>query len=157
MSEFIEFTVHSPARFSALQRVFAELKRDKDAGDWRSSDELFQLFDAESLSHFYFPDNDERLQRLEDLRTRPMIITPIEHAAGEIWDFDSLIDALMNGEYELQSCEMVDPTQARLNFYSLAYPYGGVGCMVALIEAFGFTVTGIEDGTGFVRVTGPTS
>ncbi len=121
MSEFIEFSVQNAERFSALQKVFNEIKHDKDADDWRTNDELLQFFDAESLSHFYWPLSDERLQRLEDLRTRPTIITPTEHTAGETWDFDSLIDALVNGEYELQSCEMVDPTQARLNFYSLAY------------------------------------
>lgn len=156
MSEFIEFTVNDTGRFLVLQKVFYEIKHDKDAEDWRSSDELLQLFDAESLSHFYWPDKDERLQRLENLRTRPTIIAATEDATGATWDFDSLIDALVNGEYELKSCEMVAPTHARLNFYALAYPYGGVGCMVALIEAFDFTVTGIEDGTGFVSFMGPT-
>jgi hypothetical protein len=47
MSEFVEFSICSPERFAALQWVFAELKRDKDAGDWRSNDELQKLFDAE--------------------------------------------------------------------------------------------------------------
>ena len=35
MSEFIEFTIPSTERFSALQRAFTELKRDKDSDDWR--------------------------------------------------------------------------------------------------------------------------
>ena len=44
---------------------------------------------------------------------------------------------------------------ARLNFDALAYPYGGVGGLVALVEAFGFMVTGIEDGTGYFAVQNP--
>lgn len=150
MSEFVEFSILSPERFAALQRAFAELKRDKDADDWRSNEELEKVFDAEALSHFYWPPDDVRRQRLEDLRTRPIIVTPTEQATGLTWDFDSLMDAFVNGEYNLLSCELIDDRKARLNFYSLAYPYGGVGCMVALIEAFGGVVTGIEDGTGFV-------
>ena len=88
---------------------------------------------------------------MEDLRTRPIAITPTDQAMGLTWDFDSLIDAFVNGEYNLLSCEMTDDRKARLCFYALAYPYGGVGCMVALVEAFGGVVTGIDDGTGFVE------
>ena len=95
-----------------------------------------------------------RLQRLEDLRTRPIIETPTEDSTGLTWDFDSLIDAFVNGEYVLLSCEKMEGSTARLNFDALAYPYGGVGCMVSLVEAFDCIVTGIEDGTGFVSMTG---
>ena len=63
-----------------------------------------------------------------------------------------MIDAFEMGEYELVNCKVVGPGKGRLEFYALAYPYGGVGCMVALIEAFGFKTTGIEDGTGFQPV-----
>lgn len=42
--------------------------------------------------------------------------------------------------------------EARLNFDALAYPCGGVGCLVALVETFGGGVTGIEDGAGLVRL-----
>jgi hypothetical protein len=58
MSEFVEFSISSPERFAALQRVFAELKHDKDADDWRSNEELLEYFDAESRSNFYWPPED---------------------------------------------------------------------------------------------------
>lgn len=151
MSEYVEFEVRSAERFEKLQRVFLELKHNKNSNDWRSTEELLQLFDDETLKHFYWPPSDERRQRLHDLRTRPIIITPTEETAGQRWDFDSLIHAFESGEYELRACEMVDSKKARLTFEAFAYPYGGVGCMVALIEVFGFTVTGIDDGTGLVN------
>lgn len=150
MSEFIEFSIPSQERFTSLRRVFTELKHDKDAETWRPSDELLDLFDAEALSHFYWPPDDVRRRRLEHLRSRPIAETSTEQTTGQTWDFDSLIDAFVNGEYNLLSCEMTDQSEARLGFYALAYPYGGVGCMVGLIEAFDGIVTGIEDGTGFV-------
>lgn len=155
MSEFIEFLIASPERFTALQRVFAELKHDKDANDWRSTEELLEFFDAESRRHFYWPADDVRRRRLEDLRTRPVIETPTERSTGLTWDFDSLIDAFVNGEYNLLSCEMTENGKGRLTFDTLAYPYGGVGCMVALVEVFGGVVTGIDDGTGFAPFTNP--
>ena len=157
MSEFIEFSVRSPERFSALQRAFTEIKLDKDANHWREANEMLKCFDVESLRHFHWPEDDERLKRLEDLRTRPVIVTPTEHSTGLTWDFDSLMHAFINGEYNLLSCEMSEGGKARLNFYSLAYPYGGVGCMVALVEAFGCVVTGINDGTGFETFPEPKS
>src|SRR5579871_5098713 len=150
MSQFVEFSISSQERFAALQRVFGELKRDKEACNWRSNGEFLNLFDAEALSHFHWPPDDVRRQRLEDLRTKLTIETPTEQATGLRWDFDSLVDAFVNGEYNLLNCEMTDDGKARLNFDALAYPYGGVGCMVALVEAFGGIVTGIEDGTGFI-------
>jgi len=157
MSEFIEFTVQSPERFSALQRAFIELKHDKDADDWRLNEEMLKCFDDQSLSHFHWPAEDERHQRLEDLRTRPVRTTPTERTTHQKWDFDSLIHAFVNGEYQLMSCDLTEDGKARLNFYSLAYPYGGVGCMVALVEAFDGVVTGINDGTGFISFDAPKS
>lgn len=155
MSEFVEFSISSPERFAALQRVFAELKHDKDSESWRSNEELLKFFDTTSLNHFYWPPDDVRRQRLEDLRTRPIIETPTVQATGLTWDFDSLINAFASGEYNLLSCELLQNEIARLDFHALAYPYGGVGCMVALIEAFDGAVTGIDDGTGFVSFVEP--
>ncbi len=128
MSEYLEFEVQSGERFKQLQRVFVELKHDKNSDDWRSTDELIRSFDEDSLNNFYWPPSDERRQRLHDLHTRPIIETPTEHAVGQQWDFDSFVDAFMNGEYFLEACEMVDSNKARLTFEALAYPYGGVGC-----------------------------
>ena len=51
-----------------------------------------------------------------------------------------MIGALEDGEYELVSCQLVSIDRARMKFNPLAHPFGGSGCMRALIEAFGFQV-----------------
>ena len=153
MAEFIEFSIGSPERFAALHRVFLELKHDKDSDHWRSTDEIMGCFDDPSLQHFSVPLDDERARRLNDLESRPIAITPTELSPGQTWDLDSLIHAFMNGDYELLRCEMVDDGKAQLSFSAFGYPYGGVGCMVALIEAFGGIITGIDDGAGFKNRT----
>lgn len=152
MSEYIEFEVSDPERFERLKAVFLELKKDKDADDFRPDEEWPKLFDEESLDFFYWPTSAERAQWLNDMSYRPILITPTEETQGQQWDFFSMIDAFRNGEYELQQCEMESPGNGKLEFYSFAYPYGGVGCMVALIESCGFRVTGIEDGTGYRKM-----
>lgn len=157
MSEFIEFSIHSPERFAALQRAFAELKHDKNADTWRPRSELMKCFDAESLRHFHWFDEKERTLRLEELRTRPIAIAPTEESTGQAWDFDSLIFAFRNGEYMLVDCEMTEGEKGRLTFSAFSDPYGGVGCMVALVEAFGCNVTGIDDGAGYFPVDGAPS
>jgi hypothetical protein len=149
MPEFVEFSVHSRERLRDLQRVVLELQREKTADRRRSVEELEALFDADAASHFLRPTGPERARRRRDLATRPVIVTPTEQTVGLRWDLDSLVHAVMEGEYELLRCEPADAGKARLEFRALAYPYGGVGALVALVEAFGFTVTGIDDGTGY--------
>ena len=149
MSEFIEFKI-APLRLAALQRVFTAFQADKKADAWRTDEELLSLFDEEAINAFYWPPEDVRKQRLQDLQNRPIVITQTGMTPGARWDFDSLVDAFVNGEYELLSCELTGDGRAQMQFYSFAYPYGGVGCMVGLIEAFGGEVTGIDDGTGFI-------
>ena len=120
MSEFIEFTVQSAERFSALRRVFAELKFDKDADVWRSNEDLMKCFDEASLKYFYWPTEEERRRRLEDLRTRIVRVTPTEKTTSRRWDFDSLVHAFVNGEYNLLSCDLLNDTSARLSFVCIS-------------------------------------
>ncbi len=155
MSEYVEFRVHSQDRFQRLVRVVAELQREKAGPARRSLEALQRLFDEDVLRRFAWPGPAERAQRRVDLATRPVVETPTENAAGLRWDFDSMIWSIMEAEYELLGCEEVAGGTARLSFQALAYPYGGVGGLVALVEAFGFVVTGIEDGTGYVAVPTP--
>jgi hypothetical protein len=52
-----------------------------------------------------------------------------------------MIDALKNGEYELLGCEKISDRVGRFGFDPHCNPYGGTGCMRALIEAFDHRVT----------------
>lgn len=137
---FIEFVVDNQNRFESLCRVFNALKHDKqnqlaseDEGEkeqaFRGDDEWLEFFDVEAKSHFRRSNLDR----------------------DKSWSLPSLIFAFQNGEYELVACRMVSSRKARLEFYPFAFPYGGTGCMKALIEAFGFPIAGENDGTGYVE------
>jgi hypothetical protein len=148
--EYVEFAVNDAERFQALCTVFEALKHDKDAGVFREDAEWFVLFDQEVLSHFWWPSAEELAEfrrrweaaSVEERFSDPSFLPPA-------WDFLSMIDAFKNGEYEFLACRMITADRARLEFNSFAYPYGGTASMKALIEAFGFTVTGEDDGTGY--------
>ncbi|AFZ14187.1 hypothetical protein Cri9333_3358 [Crinalium epipsammum PCC 9333] len=133
MSEYIEFAVTDDKRFEDLQRVFNQLKMDKDEDNISDDEQYLSLFDEEARKYFVWSTPEE-----DALWTDPSL------NCG--WDFGSMIDAFKNGEFSLLSCEKVSLNTARLNFYAHAYPYGGTGCMQALVESFGFKVLVIDDG-----------
>jgi hypothetical protein len=64
-----------------------------------------------------------------------------------------LFAAFENGDYELTSCELSGNEQGEIRFEPHGYPYGGTDCMHMLIKAFGFTVIGEDDGTGYQRIS----
>jgi hypothetical protein len=69
--------------------------------------------------------------------TDPSLETP--------WDFASMIDAFRNGDYRLIGLRRLRPAVARIEYEPFGDPYGGTGCMVALVEAYGFRVSQIQD------------
>lgn len=57
------------------------------------------------------------------------------------WDFMSLFEAFKHGDYELGAIERLSQEEAILPFEPFGHPYGGTGCMRALIEVFEHRVT----------------
>jgi len=63
-----------------------------------------------------------------------------------------MIDAFLNGEYELLTCRLLTLDIGVFEFLPFAFPYGGTGCMKALIGAFDFPIIGEDYGTGYVSL-----
>ena len=53
-----------------------------------------------------------------------------------------MLESFHNGEYILLRLIRTSENTGALRFEALACPYGGTGCMRALIECFGGIVTG---------------
>jgi hypothetical protein len=142
----VNFELADSSRFGMLERVFDALRDaksddaiDVDDESWRS------YFDDDALSHFWNPTPEE----LADW-TRRWEATPVEKRFTDPtletpWDFQSMIDAFHNGEYNLLRVIRTSEKTGALRFEALAYPYGGTGCMHALVECFGGIVTGEND------------
>jgi hypothetical protein len=141
MNEYIEFKVIDSERFKLLQNVFQKIKNDKDNDLFEDEEFYLQFFDEQAKAYFGWYTAEE-IKNWE----RKWFSTPIEARWNEPslkmkWDFGSMIDSFKNVEYQLLSCEMISDESARINFRAFSHPYGGAGCMHALIESFGFEIT----------------
>jgi hypothetical protein len=138
---FVEFEVASEERFQRLGAVVRAIAEAKGSDDFHDDDYWLTFFDEAARSHFWWPTPED----LQDWRRR-WFDTPVERRFTDPslvtpWTLGSLIDAFRNGEYDLLGCRRVDDRAARLEFEPWAWPYGGAGCMRALVEAFGHRVT----------------
>jgi hypothetical protein len=146
MSEYIEFAVTDEKRFQDLQRFFNKLKADKDEEGIGDDEGYLALIDEAARKYYVWATPEENTLWAEKWFATPIETRFIDPSLKRGWDFGSMIDAFRNGEYSLLSCKLVSSNTARLNFYAHAYPYGGTGCMQALIESFGFKILMIADG-----------
>ena len=64
---------------------------------------------------------------------------------GAEWDFYRVFEAMEESEYDVLDCVLAEPGVGELRINPHAYPYGGVGPLIALAEAFGFTVLGVNE------------
>ena len=138
----VRFEVVSEDRFASLVRAYERIRECKSQDRWPDEkDEWLPYFDSKALGHFWWPTEAE----LEVWKTR-YLATPVpkrftDPALQHSWDFMSLFDAFKNGDYALLSIERLSDQEAALRFDPLGYPFGGTGCMRALIEAFDHRVT----------------
>ena len=142
---FVEFTIASEEQFRQLEAVVTALCEAKRANLFAPETDWLAFFDTKARSYFWNPTETE----LKDWKQR-WFATPVERrwhdrSLQTPWDFGSMIEAFENGEYELLGCRRVDQPTARLEFNPYSFPYGGTGCMKALIEAFGHQVTTVVD------------
>jgi hypothetical protein len=142
---YVEFAVHDCQRFGALEKVFTALKASKESGSFAGKDYWLSFFDKEAVSHFWWPTPAEREEWKRRWFSTPTPQRWTDPSLKRPWDFESMIDAFKNGEYELLSCDLLNGKVGRLCFDPQAHPYGGTGCMKALIESFGFEVTAEDE------------
>lgn len=146
-NEYVEFAVTDDKRFKDLQKVFNKLKRDKDEDNIGDDEQPYLvLFDEQARKYFTWSTPEEDALWAERWFATPIETRWTDKSLKLGWDFGSMIEAFQSGEYDLLSCKMISANVARLNFYARAYPYGGTGCMQALIKSFGFKILMINDG-----------
>jgi len=64
---------------------------------------------------------------------------------NEKLDFYRVFESIEEGEYLLTSWELIGQNIAEIHIDPEAYPYGGVGPFIALVEAFGFYVLRVNE------------
>ncbi len=141
----VRFAVHDRQRFETLRRIFEEVKKDKDTHRFRDVREWERLVPDDMKARFTLLTESERQ---DWAAVRGSVVTVVPEPAdqlGGVWVFDRVFEAIEEGEYSLVACELVDEQMGEMRIDPEAYPYGGVGPFIALAEAFGFTVLGVNE------------
>jgi hypothetical protein len=141
----VRFTVSDPQRFEMLRSLYAEIKRDKDSGEFREPAEWVRLVPDEIKGRFFWPTAEEREHWLAVRDSTPIAIPSPARQFGAEWNFYRVFEAIEESEYDVLGCEMVGDGIAEMRIDAQAYPYGGVGPLIALAEAYGFTVLGVNE------------
>ena len=137
----IEFEVLDNNRFAMLVRVFNALRTAKQSLAFPHEEYWRGFLDQDALSRFWWPTEQELREWEQRWNSTPVSRRFNDPALRRPWHFGSMLDALKEGEHELLACERVAQI-GRLEFRPLAGPFGGTDALKALIEAFGFRVTG---------------
>lgn len=141
----IRFSVNDATRFASLRTLFAEIKRDKDANQFRDPSEWVRLVPDEIKGRFSWPTPEDRERWLAVRDSTPILVPDPSQQIGDQWDFFRVFEAIEESEYALLNCEKIGPGVAEMHISTFSYPYGGVGPLIALAEAFGFTILGVNE------------
>lgn len=143
---YIEFIIRDKEAYERLSTVVEKLKQEKAQGTLDPGDESWKtLFGAEALKNFWWPTEEEF-----DAYQRLYFSTPPDERAAHPglqppWDFESLIEAIKNGNYQLTGCTKKETSIARLEFAPFSHPYGGSESLQALVESFGHKIVAVKD------------
>jgi len=141
----VRFCVNNPKRFETLRSLFAEIKKDKDSGEFRDPREWIRLVPDEIKSQFSWPTAEEREHWFAIRDSTSIAVPEPSQQLGALWDFYRVFEAIEESEYDVLECVMSGDEMAEMHINPHAYPYGGVGPLIALAEAFGFTVLGVNE------------
>ena len=141
----VRFAVSDPTRFEVLRRIFNETKKDKDAGPFRNAMAWAELIPDEVKSHFTWITPEEREKWAVRRNSTVVAVLDPANQLGGVWVFDRVFEAIEESEYSLISCVMVAGDIGEMRINPDAYPYGGIGPFIALAEAFGFQVLGVNE------------
>ncbi len=146
MEEFgIRFRITEASRFRQFCSLFSEIKKDKDAEDFRALENWFNLVPNDVKNAFVLLTSEERLQWRSEGLEKPVRVNSSAEQIGSTWVFDRVFESIEECGYSLLCCQKVDTDIAEIHIDPHGYPYGGVGALIALVEAFGFFVLGVNE------------
>lgn len=151
----VRFAVNDLRRFDALRALFAEVKRDKEAGQLRGPVELVRLVSDEVKGRFDWPTQEERDRWMAVRDATVIAVANPSEQRGSKWSFFAVFEAIENGEYDLLECVPAGEGVAEMRIDPHSYPYGGVGPFIALAEAFGFPVLGVNEHGEYESLASP--
>jgi len=141
----VKFRIDREDLFPSLVAVFEALKQAKTVDNFGEQKDWAPRLHAEARSRFIWPAEAELEDRAAIRATHPVRITEPSEAVGQQWPFDSVVAAIEDGEYNLLEITRTASNTAELSIDPEAYPYGGVGAFIVLVEAHGMHVLGANE------------
>ena len=129
------------------QQFFKMLKAAKESCDTESTEAFESYLDDSERQHFWHPTPEEMAQWNKEWNETPVNVRLSPSMPTPPWDFESMLASFWDGEYDLIAIS-ASADHHLMSFDPHAYPFGGTGCMVAMLECFGNKIIGIDDGTG---------
>lgn len=147
---YVEFDVGSDDALARLMRVLDELKDQKKGDRIRDDEHWLPYFNEVDRAEFWWPTDEDSEKWNAFWFSTPMPIRHSPEMPTPPWDFGSMIDSILDGEYELIGVSLDGSGHGRIEIDPSAYPYGRVDAVRALVRAFGHTITSFDDGAGRV-------
>lgn len=147
---YVKFKPKDDESLSRLIDFFELLKYEKDSSENPDENRLTSYLTEIEKSHFWNPSKDEQQEWNDFWSSTAVAVRITPKMPLPPWDLESMYDAFWNGDYDLISIAK-ENGEYHFNFNPFGYPYGSTDSMVALIECFGHSIIGIEDGTGYAE------
>jgi hypothetical protein len=143
---YIEFKIHDDDGYERLKAVVEKLQMEKEQGTLNPSAERWKiLFGEEALKNFWWPTKAEFEAYQQLYFSIPAAERAVHPSLQTPWDFESMIDAIKNGDYQLTGCTRQGDSTARLGFRPFGHPYGGSESLQELVKCFGHEILEVHD------------
>ena len=141
----VHFQVDHPELFDSLENSVSHLKRLQESGE-QCDVTLWQTILPPSAFQKLVIHTEADRSAGHDLRANNIVmVTSPQEAMGSSWDIGEIQDAVEAGDYEVVGVERKPDGTAELQINPFGYPYGGLGAFIALLEAYGMTVLGVNE------------
>jgi len=146
----VKFKAKDDESLTRLTSFFELIKEEKDSSEEPDEKKLSDFLSEGEKGHFWNPSEEEQKEWQRFWAETAVEIRISLKMPLPPWDLESMYEAFWNGDYDLISITKENDYH-HLNFNPHGYPYGGTGSMVALVNCFGHTIVGIDDGTGYAE------
>lgn len=144
---YIDFYLSDSATLSRLQKLLQYVSKQKLIGCGGQIEDLeYLIFEQKNLffseqewQRFWWPTKEE-LKRFWDTWKSLSKTARQQHLSSVPWDFETLFDAIGQGEYLIQNCVPLNKGQYRLYYLPFAAPFGGTEPLKALLQIYGAAI-----------------
>lgn len=147
---YVEFESNGEKALQRLTEFFDFVKAAKDSDKPADESQLAAYLTDAERTYFSNLTEEQSAEWNEYWFSTPLPKRHSPEMPTPGWDFESMLDAFWNGDYDLIAIRP-GATRHVLEFNPHGYPYGGTGSLVAMVQCFGHRVVGVEDGTGYEK------